>query len=147
MTARDRLERHQVWACLVAVGLGLGFGAAAPGARPVLQALVWPVLATLLYATFTQVPLVRIGAALRDGRFLGAMLAGNFLFAPGLVAALLALAPDDPAIRLGIVLVLTVPCTDWFVAFTHLGGGDAARATAATPVLLLAQIALLPAYA
>ena len=39
-----------------------------------------------------------------------------------------------------------MPCTDWFVTFTHLGKGDSTRAIAATPVLLIAQLALLPLY-
>lgn len=127
MSGRTQAERHQVWIYLVAIGAGLGLGAALPEVQPAFRGLLWPALAALLYATFTQVPLVRISAALRDRRFLGAMLAGNFLAVPMLVAVLLPLAPADPAVRLGIVLVLTVPCTDWFVAFTHLGGGDAAR--------------------
>jgi ACR3 family arsenite efflux pump ArsB len=146
VSGRTQAERHQVWIYLVAIGAGLGLGAALPEVQPAFRGLLWPALAALLYATFTQVPLVRISAALRDRRFLGAMLAGNFLAVPMLVAVLLPLAPADPAVRLGIVLVLTVPCTDWFVAFTHLGGGDAARATAATPVLLVVQIALLPGH-
>ncbi|WP_240036420.1 hypothetical protein [Halomonas urmiana] len=29
-----------------------------------------------------------------------------------------------------------VPCTDWFISFTHLGKGDAARAITAAPLLL-----------
>jgi len=39
-----------------------------------------------------------------------------------------------------------MPCTDWFITFTHLGKGDAARAVAATPLLLLIQMAALPVY-
>ena len=39
-----------------------------------------------------------------------------------------------------------MPCTDWFVTFTHLGKGDSTRAIAATPVLLIAQLGLLPLY-
>jgi ACR3 family arsenite efflux pump ArsB len=43
-------------------------------------------------------------------------------------------------------MVLLVPCTDWFITFTHLGGGDTKRAMAFTPVSLLLQIVLLPLY-
>jgi len=56
------------------------------------------------------------------------------------------LTPDDPAIRLGVLMVLLVPCTDWFITFTHLGGGDTKRAMAFSPVSLLLQIVLLPLY-
>jgi len=43
-------------------------------------------------------------------------------------------------------MVLLVPCTDWFITFTHLAKGDTGRAMAVTPVVLLVQIALLPVY-
>jgi arsenite transporter len=59
---------------------------------------------------------------------------------------LLQLLPADPAMRLGVLLVLLVPCTDWFIAFVHLGGGDTRRAIAVTPVNLLVQLAVLPLY-
>ncbi|MEB3733760.1 hypothetical protein ULF88_05505 [Halopseudomonas pachastrellae] len=45
-----------------------------------------------------------------------------------------------------MLLVLLVPCTDWFISFTLLGKGDAGRAIAATPVLLLVQLLALPVY-
>jgi arsenite transporter len=141
---RHQLERHQVWIYLSAITGGLVLGAFAPALAASFEVLLWPVLGVLLYATFTQVPLTHLPEAFRDLRFIGAVLAANFLFVPLLVAGLLALVPDDPAVRLGVLLVLLVPCTDWFIAFTHLGGGDTRRALAVTPVNLLAQLALLP---
>ncbi|MDP2411402.1 MAG: hypothetical protein Q8M26_14100 [Pseudolabrys sp.] len=42
--------------------------------------------------------------------------------------------------------MLLVPCTDWYITFTHLSGGDTRRAIAATPINLLVQIAMLPVY-
>lgn len=146
MIDRTTLERHQVWICLAAIVPGLALGASAPAVAPVFEAVLWPVLGTLLHATFTQVQLTHLGAALRDGRFVATVLGGNFMAVPALVAALLPLLPDDRAVRLGVVLVLVVPCTDWFITFTHLVRGDTARAIAVTPIVLLTQLALLPAY-
>jgi ACR3 family arsenite efflux pump ArsB len=143
---RATLERHQVWAYLAAIGCGLALGTAAPGLAPAFETALWPVLGLLLYATFTQVPLVHLGDALRDGRFVAAVLGGNFVAVPLLVASLLPLVPSDPAVRLGVVLVLVVPCTDWFITFTHLARGETARAIAVTPLVLLAQLLLLPLY-
>ncbi|RIV40743.1 arsenic resistance protein [Micromonospora radicis] len=144
--SRDRLERHQVWCYLTAVVLGLTVGTVWPQAGPAVEALVWPVLAVLLYATFTQLPLISIPAAFRDRRFLAAALVGNFLLIPAVVWGLVQFTPADDALRLGLLLVLLVPCTDWFITFTQLGRGDATRATALTPISLLLQLALLPGY-
>jgi ACR3 family arsenite transporter len=143
---RETLERHQVWIYLAAILAGLALGAAAPGLAPLMEALLWPSLTALLYATFTQVPLAHLPAAFRDMRFMTAVLAGNFAVLPLLVGALLALVPDDPAVRLGVLLVLLVPCTDWFITFAHQAGGDVRRAIVATPVVLVVQIVLLPVF-
>lgn len=143
---RQQLERHQVWIYLAAILAGLGLGSAAPGVSEPFEAVLWPLLGLLLYTTFTQVPLTHLPDAFRDGRFMGAVLAGNFLLVPLAVWGLLAFLPDDPAIRLGVLLVLLVPCTDWYITFTHLGSGDATRAIAVTPVNLLVQLALMPVY-
>ncbi len=143
---RERVERHQAWIYLVAILAGMAVGRAAPGAAASWEVVLWPLLGALLYATFTQVPLVHLGASLRDRRFLGALLLGNFVVMPLFTGLLLQLVPDVAAIRLGVLLVLLVPCTDWFISFTHLGRGDAARAIAAAPLLLLIQLLLLPLY-
>lgn len=121
-------------------------GAALPESGAMLGAMLWPALRLLLYATFTQVPLLHLWAAVLDGRFLAAAVVGNFAVLPVVVWALMFFAPEDPAIRLGVAMVLLVPCTDWFITFTQLGGGDTARAIAFAPVSLLLQIILLPAY-
>lgn len=143
---KDALERHQVWFYLVAIILGIVTGWFWPAVTKTFETLLWPALGVLLYATFTQVPLTHLAPAFRDGRFNAALVLGNFLIMPAIVWLLLFLAPADPAIRLGILLVLLVPCTDWFISFTHLGGGDSARAIAASPILLILQVLTLPIY-
>jgi arsenite transporter len=110
-----------------------------------LESALLPVLGLLLYATFTQVPMSRLRNAFTDSRFLAAAIMGNFVVIPGISWGLLHITPDDPAIRLGVLMVLLVPCTDWFITFTQLGG-DARRAMAFAPISLLLQIALLPAF-
>lgn len=143
---RLSLERHQVWIYLAAIAGGLLLGSIAPGIGPRFEALLWPVLAALLYATFVQVPLLHVRDAFRDGRFVLAILLGNFVFIPLLVWLALQFLSNDPALRLGVLLVLLVPCTDWFITFTQLGRGSTARAIAVTPLNLLLQLLLLPAY-
>ncbi|MFN3623376.1 MAG: arsenic resistance protein [Hyphomicrobium sp.] len=143
---RETIERHQVWFYLAAIVTGLGLGAVAPGVGSAMETLLWPTLAALLYVTFTQVPLNHLPEAFRDVRFMAAILLVNFILVPFLVWGLLLVVPDQPAVRLGVLLVLLVPCTDWFITFTHLARGDTRRAIAVTPVNLLVQIALLPLY-
>lgn len=140
------LERHQVWIYLLAVLAGLLLAAIRPDAAASLEGVIWPLLAALLLATFLQIPLQRLAGAVRDGRFMLALCLGNFLLLPLLVGTALSALPLDPAIRLGVLLVLLVPCTDWFISFTQLGRGDAARAVAATPLILLLQLLTLPLY-
>jgi arsenite transporter len=143
---RPTVERRQVWVYLAAILAGLVVGTAAPVVGPVAEAVLWPTLVLLLYATFTQVPLLHLREALSDTRFSASVLLGNFVVLPLGVWGLLQLLPADPAIRLGVLLVLLVPCTDWFITFTQLGGGDVPRAIAVTPVNLALQLLLLPVY-
>jgi arsenite transporter len=138
--------RWQVAVYLAAVLAGLAVGAAVPDVADVAEPMVWPTLGLLLLTTFLQVPLRRLPEAARDRRFLAAVVVGNFVAVPVAVWGLLALLPDDPALRLGVALVLLVPCTDWFIVFAHLGGGDARRAIVVTPLNLLLQLGLVPAY-
>ncbi|WP_375172128.1 arsenic resistance protein [Marinobacter sp.] len=143
---RDVIERHQVWAYLIAVILGLVVGWTGSLGDNVPEYLIWALLGVLLYATFTQTPLTHLSDVFRDRRFMSALLTGNFLVMPAITALLVLALPDNDALKLGVLLVLLMPCTDWFVTFTHLGKGDSTRAIAATPVLLIAQLALLPLY-
>lgn len=143
---RLTLERRQVGIYAAAIAAGLFTGGAWPDTAPVLEACLWPTLALLLYVTFVQVPLWHVRDAFRDHRFIAAMLVGNFVVLPVVVAVLLAGLPPDPAVRLGVAMVLLVPCTDWFITFSQLGGANVARAIATTPINLLLQLALLPVY-
>ena len=146
MISRTALERHQVWLYLLATAVGLAVGTRWPQLGPAADLVVWPVLALLLYATFTQIPLASLPAAFTNGRFLAAALIGNFVLIPAAVWGVVQLVPDDPALRLGLLLVLLVPCTDWFITFSQLGRADARMATALTPLLLVLQLMMLPFY-
>ncbi|GGC57406.1 arsenic resistance protein [Hoyosella rhizosphaerae] len=143
---RLALERNQVWVYLAAIIIGLGVGSAWPGVESAFEAALWPVLIVLLFATFVQVPLLHLRDAFADYRFTTAAVIGNFVFIPMVVWGLVQFLPDDNVLRLGVLLVLLVPCTDWFISFTQLGGGDTARAIAITPLNLILQLALLPGY-
>ncbi|WP_201297010.1 MULTISPECIES: arsenic resistance protein [Halomonadaceae] len=143
---RQTLEKYQVLVYLAFIAMGLALGTALPDRVDVLEALLWPLLGALLYATFTQVPLTQLRSAWRDTRFMVAAVVGNFLLLPFVAWGLASLFAAEPAVRLGMLLVLLVPCTDWFITFSHLGGGRAQHAIAFAPVSLLLQLLLLPFY-
>ena len=142
----QRLEKIQVLIYLAAILCGGMAATLVPHHAGLLEAALWPTLGLLLYVTFTQVQLSHMREALLDGRFLTAAIVGNFVFIPLALWLSLPLLPAEPAVRLGVVMVLLVPCTDWFITFTQLGGGDTRRAIAFAPISLLLQILLLPVY-
>jgi len=139
------LERHQVALYLAAIAAGAGIGLAVPGARH-LEAAIEPVLALLLFATFLGVPFAAMGRALRDVRFLAAVAVADFVVVPLIAYGLSRFVADDPALLFGVLLVLLTPCVDYVIVFAGLAGGAADRLLAAAPLLMLAQILLLPVY-
>ncbi|MFI5754405.1 bile acid:sodium symporter [Streptomyces sp. NPDC051569] len=140
------MEHHQVAVYLAALAAGALLGWAAPGAGPGLEHAINPVLGALLFVTFLQVPAAELVRSLRGGRFLAASLVVNFLVVPLVVAAMFTLLPADQAVRLGVLLVLLCPCVDYVIVFSGLAGGDSRRLLAATPVLLVMQMLLLPLF-
>ncbi|MGJ7906864.1 arsenic resistance protein [Actinopolyspora sp. H202] len=144
MSATQWLERHQIPIYLGGLLLGAGMGLALPESAFVWEHAIYPVLGTLLYATFLQVPFTRLTRAFRDGRFLAATLLLNFAVVPLIVAALTAVVTLPRAVLLGVLLVLLTPCIDYVIVFTGLAGGDSHRLLAASPLLLLVQMAALP---
>lgn len=145
LSLRDRLEGSQVAIYFAAVVLGAILAIVVPGTAAWEDAIN-PALALMLFVTFLQVPLAELGRAFASVRFLGALLAVNFVAVPLLVAVLIQLVPNDPMIRLGVLLVLLCPCIDYVVTFAHLGRGDAKLLLASTPALLIVQMLLLPFY-
>ncbi|MFC7303709.1 bile acid:sodium symporter [Streptomyces monticola] len=140
------MERHQVAVYLAALALGAALGLAAPGAGPGLERAINPVLGALLYVTFLQVPAADLVRSVRAGRFLAAVLVVNFVVVPLVVAAMFVFLPAEQAVRLGVLLVLLCPCVDYVIVFSGLAGGSSRRLLAATPLLLLAQMVLLPGF-
>ena len=106
MFSRLTLERQQVWLSVAGILAGLALGTQVPSVGPLFDTLLWPILGTLFYTTFVQVPLLHLRDAFRDARFVVALLLGNFVLIPLLAWGLVLLLPDDSALRLGVLLVL-----------------------------------------
>ncbi|WP_116244737.1 arsenic resistance protein [Nocardiopsis sp. FIRDI 009] len=143
MSASERFQSVFVAAAALA-GLAVGslwpVGAAAGH-------VVLPALILLLVAVFTQVDTGQVRAVRETGRVVAASLVLNFVFTPllawALGAGLLGVSPD---LRIGLLLLLVTPCTDWYLVFTGLARGHMGAATALLPVNLVLQLVLLPVY-
>ncbi|MEK8089388.1 hypothetical protein [Thermithiobacillus plumbiphilus] len=142
---RDILENHQVGIYFGAIVGAILIALLLPGTTALLSGIN-PALALMLFVTFLQVPIAELGRAFTRVRFFAALFTVNFIILPLLVASLVQFLPADPMIRFGVLLVLLAPCIDYVVTFSHLGRADARLLLAATPVLLILQLLLLPVY-
>jgi ACR3 family arsenite efflux pump ArsB len=140
------MERRQIGLYLAAIVAGGAAGFLAPGSAAALELAINPVLGLLLYATFLGIPFASLGQAVRDLRFMAAVLVLNFAVVPLVVFGLSRFVANDQALLVGMLLVLLTPCVDYVIVFTGLAGGASDRLLAAAPVLMLAQMLLLPLY-
>ena len=138
-------ERHQIVLYLAAIAVGLIVGGLIPAAHA-LEVAINPAIGVLLYATFLGVPFTRLADAFRDARFLITLLVLNFVIVPVIVFALSRFVAGEAALLVGVLLVLLTPCIDYVIVFTGLAGGAHDKLIAAAPLLMIAQLLLLPVY-
>lgn len=146
MEKREALERNQIIVYMAALMIGMAAGLLNESFGRGMEVLIAPLLAVLLYGMFTMIPFLQLRQSLANGRFIGALLLTNFVCVPLVVWMLLALFPQPEAALIGVCLVLLTPCIDYVIVFTALGKGDEKVITAATPVLFVLQMVLLPLY-
>lgn len=140
------MERRQIALYLAAIVMGAVFGWLVPAAAGRLEHAINPVLALLLFATFLGIPFSSLGEAVRDVRFMATVMVLNFVLVPCVVFALSRFVAHDQALLIGVLLVLLTPCIDYVIVFSGLAGGSSDRLLAAAPLLMLAQMLLLPLY-
>ncbi|MFF2911481.1 arsenic resistance protein [Paenibacillus sp. NPDC057934] len=146
MLTRERLEHQQIWLYVIALMIGGVIGLTSPHAGSLLHFTISPILAILLYSMFAQIPFLQLRDSLSNGRFIGALLVTNFAIVPIVVWILTQIFPQSPPILVGIYLVLLTPCIDYVIVFTQLGRGNEKLMLAATPILFVVQMVLLPFY-
>lgn len=146
MISREQLDKNQVWLYALALMIAAGFGLLWPGAGENLDRMISFVLAILMYGMFAQIPFFRLKEALTNRKFIYALLITNYLAVPALVWGLTRFLPTDPALLLGVFLVLLTPCIDYVIVFTHLGRGNEKLVLVSTPILFVTQMLLLPIY-
>lgn len=111
-----------------------------------LEVIITPALAFMLFVTFLQVPILELKFAFKKINFILALLFSNFIIIPIIVFGLIQFLPDNPLLKLGVLIVLLSPCVDYVVTFSHLGKANAKLLLASTPILLIVQMLLLPIY-
>lgn len=140
------LERHQVALYVAGLTLGAVVGLTWPAVAHPAELAIHLVLALLLYATFLGIPFGRIGHAFRDWRFLSTILVVNFILVPVVVWPVSRIVAHDQVLLVGVLFVLLTPCIDYVIVFAGLAGGDQEKLLVAAPLLMLAQMLLLPLY-
>lgn len=127
-----------------ALGLLLGKNAAFGKAS---AAFIEPFLMALLYVLFLGVDVRKILASFRNVRYTFTATAINFILTP-VVAFLLGkiFFASSADIRLGLLMLLVTPCTDWYLVFTKLSKGNVELNVSILPWNLVLQVVLLPVY-
>jgi len=142
----SRLEKLQPLLILLSAIIGL-LSAHTNRLTQLAEGAIAPLLIVLLYTTFLPIPLQQFGRAFRHRSVTFASLTLNFIWTPllawGLGVLFLANAPD---LRLGLLMLLVTPCTDWYLVFTGIAKGDVALASALLPLNAVLQLVLLPFY-
>lgn len=131
---------------ITAALLGLLLGALTP-LGSVSSGLIEVFLMMLLYILFLSIDLRQIKKSFTNVRFTLTAVVINFVFTP-LFGYLLSklFFPDELDIRIGLLMLLVTPCTDWYLVFTGLSKGNVELSMSILPLNLILQIVLLPVY-
>ncbi len=104
-------------------------------------------LMLLLYLLFLSVDGKQLGRAFRNIRYTAAAVVINFVVTPIIAFVLGAVFfPDSIEIRIGLLMLLVTPCTDWYLVFTGLAKGNVSLNLSILPINLILQIVLMPVY-
>lgn len=127
--------------CGTVLGLAFDLGDAA-------ERIVVPALIGLLAITFAGVNGRSFTSGIRPHpKVAAASLAINFAWTPVFAGLLGWVLLDGRAdLRLGLVMLLVTPCTDWYLVFTATARGNVALAASLLPPNLVLQLLLLPVF-
>jgi ACR3 family arsenite efflux pump ArsB len=104
-------------------------------------------LMILLFFVFLAVDIREIRRSFANIRFSLAALAINFVWTPAFAFVLGRLFMAGKIdLQTGFIMLMVTPCTDWYLIFTGMAGGNVSLGSSLLPLNLILQIALLPAY-
>ena len=107
--------------------------------------LIEPFLMVMLFIVFMCVNVRDIGRSFSNVRFTSTALLINFVWTP-IFAVLLGLLFSNIDVRVGLLMLLVTPCTDWYLVFTAAAKGNVPLSSSLLPLNLILQIVLMPVY-
>ncbi len=142
----DRLDRLQPIIILAFAVIGL-FAGRIEWISEHTEGLEDPFLMILLFLIFLDIDWKDVLGAFKDYKFTLKVLTMNFLWTP-IFAFILSktVLSGQHALQLALILMLVMPCTDWYLIFTGMAGGNLALSSALLPIQLVLQLLLLPVY-
>lgn len=126
---------------------GFALGVYAPWDSPVLVWLGWAALALMVFLVVVQLPLLSIGRALAKPRVLVALFSLNLVVVPVVALVFSRVVWQTPELQVGLLLVLLAPGVALSLTTAVQAGGNIESVLAATPVLLVGQLVVVPLYA
>jgi arsenite transporter len=139
--------RNSIIAILSAILLGSLLGTKAPQFAAATSSYVDPLILTLVFLLFFELRFSPILRATRHLRFLSIAWVANFILIPTIGWGIAALfLSGQPLFYTGLLIYFMAPCTDWFLGFTRLAGGNTALGSVLLPINLISQLLLFPVY-
>jgi ACR3 family arsenite efflux pump ArsB len=117
------IEKAQPFLLLVSIGVGILL-AQGMGVAELAADTIAPLLALMLYTTFLPISFKNFGQTLQNTKVVLTSLAINFVWTPLFAWALGAIfLQQSPDLRVGLILLMVTPCTDWYLVFTGMAKG------------------------
>ncbi len=142
--------QHEAWihtfVLLVAAMVGIGIGVYSEGENGAAM-LIEPFLMAMLFFVFVCVEPSDLMRSFENRRFTATALFINFVWSPifAIIIGRLFFS-GNLDMRIGLLLLLCTPCTDWYLVFTSLARGNVPLSSSILPLNLIIQVVLLPVY-
>jgi ACR3 family arsenite efflux pump ArsB len=143
----NMLSKLQPVFIILSALLGILLGKISSSIEQNAGALIEIFLMVMLFFTFLGVDIKEITKSFTHLKFSISALTINFLWTP-VFAFLLAkmFLAEQMSLQIGFIMLMVTPCTDWYLIFTGLAGGNVPLGSSILPLNLIVQIILLPVY-